>query len=63
MVVLSAQAVEPGTRILGKYRDTAWMCWDGIRKAKAQLDLNLVMDAKNNKGLYRYTVQERHGPV
>ena len=57
------QAVEPGTCILGEYRDTAWMCRDGIRKAKAQLELKLGRDVKNHKSFYRYTVQERHGPV
>ncbi|KAK4822101.1 hypothetical protein QYF61_009801 [Mycteria americana] len=33
---------------------------DGVRKAKAQLELNLVRDAKNNKrGFYRYINQKR----
>ncbi|KFQ96524.1 hypothetical protein Y956_02301, partial [Nipponia nippon] len=43
-----------------KYRDTARLCMDGIRKAKAWLELNLVRDAKNNKkGFYRYVSQKR----
>ncbi|KAK4806794.1 hypothetical protein QYF61_005590 [Mycteria americana] len=40
-----------------EYRDAAWMCRNGARKAKAQLELNLARDAKNNKkGFYRYIV-------
>ena len=36
-------------------RDIAWMCSDGIRKAKAQMELNLTGGAKNNnKSFYRY---------
>ncbi|GAB0183552.1 hypothetical protein GRJ2_000820500 [Grus japonensis] len=43
-----------------QYRDTAWLCRDGVRKAKAQLELNLARDAKNNnKGFYRYVSQKR----
>ncbi|KAK4816288.1 hypothetical protein QYF61_014586 [Mycteria americana] len=43
-----------------EYRDTARLCRDGVRKAKAQLELNLARDAKNNKkGFYRYTNQKR----
>ncbi|KAK4806903.1 LOW QUALITY PROTEIN: hypothetical protein QYF61_012624 [Mycteria americana] len=43
-----------------EYRDSAWMCRDGIRKAKAQLELNLARDVKNNKkGFYRYIGQKR----
>jgi len=30
-------------------RDAAWLCRDGIRKAKVQLELNLGRDVKNNK--------------
>ncbi|PKU38755.1 rna-directed dna polymerase from mobile element jockey-like [Limosa lapponica baueri] len=34
--------------------------WDGVRKAKAQLELNLARDVKNNKmGFYRYVSQKR----
>ncbi|KAK4828079.1 hypothetical protein QYF61_023139 [Mycteria americana] len=44
----------------GEYRDPAWLCRDAIRKAKAQLELNLARDAKNNKkGFYRYVGQKR----
>ena len=35
------------------------MCRDGVRKAKAQLELNLTRDAKNTKGFYRYLNQKR----
>ncbi|KFV15714.1 hypothetical protein N339_02762, partial [Pterocles gutturalis] len=43
-----------------EYRDIAQLCRDGVRKAKAQLELNLVKDAKNNKkGFYRYVNQKR----
>ncbi|KAK4806906.1 hypothetical protein QYF61_012627 [Mycteria americana] len=36
-----------------EYRDAARLCRDGVRKAKAQLELNLARDAKNNnKGFY-----------
>jgi len=30
-----------------EYRDAAQLCRDGIRKAKAQLELNVARDAKN----------------
>ncbi|KAK4806963.1 LOW QUALITY PROTEIN: hypothetical protein QYF61_027330 [Mycteria americana] len=43
-----------------EYRDAARLCRDGVRKAKAQLELNLARDAKNNKkGFYRYINQKR----
>jgi len=33
---------------------------DGVKKAKAQLELNLASDAKKNKkGFYRYLNQKR----
>jgi len=36
------------------------MCRDGVRRAKAQLELNLARDAKNNKkGFYRSVNQKR----
>ncbi|KAK4828789.1 hypothetical protein QYF61_000846 [Mycteria americana] len=42
------------------YREVACLCRDGVRKAKAQLELNLARDAKNNrKGFYRYVSQKR----
>jgi len=38
-----------------EYKDAAWWCSKGVRRAKAQLELNLARDAKNNKkGYYRY---------
>ncbi|KAK4830139.1 hypothetical protein QYF61_008566 [Mycteria americana] len=40
--------------------DTARVCRDGIRKAKAQLELNLVRNVKNDKmAFYRYVAQKR----
>ncbi|KAK4821003.1 hypothetical protein QYF61_010734 [Mycteria americana] len=43
-----------------EYRNTARLCRDGVRKAKAQLELNLAGNAKNNKkGFYRYVNQKR----
>ena len=36
------------------------MCRDGIKKAKVQIELNLVRDVNSNKKrFYRYTVQSR----
>jgi len=36
------------------------LCRDGVRKAKAQLELNLARDAKNNKkGFYRYVSRKK----
>ena len=38
----------------------ARLCRDGVRKAKAQLKLNLARDAKKNtKGFYRYLNQKK----
>ncbi|KFV50335.1 hypothetical protein N328_01276, partial [Gavia stellata] len=43
-----------------EYRDAAWLCSSGVRKAKAWLELNLARDAKNSKkGIYRYVSQKR----
>ena len=43
-----------------QYRDVAQLCRDGVRKAKAQLDMNLTRDMKNNKkGFYRCVSQKR----
>jgi len=43
-----------------EYRDAARLCRDGVRKAKARLELNLAGDAKNiKKGCYRYVSQKR----
>ena len=43
-----------------KYRDAIWICKDRIRKAKAQMEVNLVRDVTNNKkGFYRYNGQLR----
>ena len=43
-----------------EYRDAAWLCRGGVRRAKVQLELNLARNAKNNKkGFYRYVSQKR----
>ena len=42
-----------------EYRDIVSMCRDKIWKAKAQMELNLARDVKNNKGFYRYIDQNR----
>jgi len=37
-----------------EYRDTARLCRDWVRKAKARMELILARDAENNKkGFYR----------
>ena len=41
------------------YRDAARLCRDGVRKAKARLELNLARDARNKKGFYRYVSWKR----
>ncbi|KAK4811747.1 hypothetical protein QYF61_005315 [Mycteria americana] len=47
----------------GDYRDMAQECGEGIRKAKAQLELNLAREVKNNKkGFFRET-RENVGPL
>ncbi|KAK4811350.1 hypothetical protein QYF61_027579 [Mycteria americana] len=44
----------------GDYRGVAQECRDGIRKAKAQMELNLARDIKSNKkGFFRYIGQQR----
>ncbi|KFQ59950.1 hypothetical protein N334_02077, partial [Pelecanus crispus] len=43
-----------------EYREAARLCREGVRKAKARLELNLAREAKNNrKGFYRYVSQKR----
>ena len=40
-------------------KNAIWTCRNGIKKAKAQIELNLVRDVKNNmKGFYGYTCQQ-----
>ena len=52
--------METGTGTTEEYKEPAWLCRDGVRKAKAQLELNLARDAKKNKkGFYRYLNQKR----
>ena len=44
---------------MGRIKEVAKLCKDGVRKAKAQLGLNLAKDAKKNKkGFYRYFNQK-----
>jgi len=43
-----------------EHRDAPWICRDGVRKTKAQIDLKVARDAKNNKkGFYRHVSQKR----
>ena len=43
-----------------EYSNAAQLCRDGVRNAKAQLELNLARDAKNSKkSFYRYVSQKR----
>lgn len=43
-----------------EYKDAILTCCDGIRKAKAQMELHCVRDMKNEeKDLYGYLVQKR----
>ena len=43
-----------------EYRDVVCMCRNKIRKAKAQIELNVVRDVKNNKkGFFRYIRRKR----
>lgn len=48
-----------------EYRDTVGVCGEGVRKAKAHLELNLVRDVKDNKkGFYRSISSKREtGPA
>jgi len=42
-----------------EYRDTAWLCSEGVRQAKMQQGLNLARDIKNNrKSFHRYVSQK-----
>jgi len=44
-----------------EYKDAAQLCRDEVRRAKAQLELNLARDAKINKqSFYRYVNQKRN---
>ncbi|KFZ63214.1 hypothetical protein N338_03891, partial [Podiceps cristatus] len=42
-----------------EYKDVVLLCRDGVRKAKAWLELNLARGAKNKKCFYRYLSQKR----
>ena len=47
-----------------EYRDAVRTCRRRIRKAKAQIELNLVRDVKNNKKtFYRYIGQKRQAEM
>lgn len=42
-----------------EYKEAAGLCRDRVKKAKAQLELNLARNAKKNKkGFYRYLNQK-----
>lgn len=41
--------MEAGTGYSGECKSIAWVCRDGVRKAKATLGLNLARDTKGNK--------------
>jgi len=43
-----------------KQGQVTWLCKDGVRKTKTQLELNLARAAKNNKqDFYRYVSQKK----
>jgi len=43
-----------------EYRDTVQLCRDGVRKARADLEINLVRNVKDNKkGFYKYIKSKR----
>jgi len=43
-----------------EYRDNVQLCRDGVRKAKAHLEMNLVKDVRGNgKGFYQYISNKR----
>lgn len=49
-------------RCFSEGRCLLWLYWVKpvkVRKAKAQLGLNLTRDAKNNRSFYRYLSQKR----
>jgi len=45
----SLQCKKQGHISWEEYRDAAQLCRDDVRKAKAQLELNVSRDAKNSK--------------
>ena len=50
------QAMEQGCVTWKELKDAVCTYRDGIRKAKALMELNLAIDVKNNrKEFYRYT--------
>ena len=42
-----------------EYRDAARLSRDGIKKTKAQVELDLTRSAKNKRGFYRYIIWKR----
>jgi len=51
-----------GQVLQNEYKETPRLCRDEVRKAKAQLELNLARDAKNKKDCYRYLKQKGKAP-
>jgi len=43
-----------------EHRDAAWLCRDGVRKAKVQLEMNLARDTMSDKGFYESFSQKRN---
>lgn len=49
------KAVEEGQVTWEKYKDISRLCRDGIKKAKAQLEINSARGSKKDKkGFYKY---------
>ena len=44
-----------GQMIQGDYRVVVWLCRNGVRKAKAGMELNLGRDVKGNKKQFYHT--------
>ena len=59
LLSLSHKLWKQGRVTWEEYRDAVWTCRRRIRKTKAQVELNLARDVKNNKTFYRYIGQKR----
>lgn len=47
-----------------EYGDAVWMCRDGVREVKVQMELNLARDVKNSKnGFFSYVWQKREANI
>ena len=46
--------MKQGQVLWKEHKEAARLCRDGVRKAKVQLQLGLVRDAKQKKGFHRY---------